>query len=78
MGLFDKVKGQAKDLKGKVGERVEDEKAKRRADDLLDDLGRVLYAEKTGRPITGADAEVSRVVAELRKLEDDGVTILPA
>jgi hypothetical protein len=84
MGLFDKVKEQAerakvqaKDLKGKVGEKVDDVQHKRKADDLLDDLGRLLYAERTGRPITGADAEIARIVGELKQLEADGVVILP-
>ena len=78
MGVFDKVKSQAKDLKEKVGEKVEDVQTKRRADELLDDLGRFSYAERTGRPIDGADAEIERIVGELKKLEDDGVVILPS
>ena len=78
MGVFDKVKSQAKDLKEKVGEKVEDVQAKRRADDLLDDLGRYLYAERTGRPIADADAEITHIVSELKKLEDEGITILPS
>jgi hypothetical protein len=84
MGFFDKVKEQAekakvqaKDLKGKVEDKVDDVQAKRKADDFLDDLGRFSYAERTGRPITGSDAEIARIVAELKKLEDDGVPILP-
>ena len=77
MGLFDKVKDQAKELKGKVGDKVEDVQGKRKADDLLDDLGRLLYAERVGRPVTCADAEIDRIVGELKKLEGEGVTILP-
>lgn len=77
MGFFDKVKEQAKELKEKVGEKVEDVQTKRRASDLLDDLGRFLYAERTDRPISGGDAEIDRIVGELKKLEDDGTKILP-
>jgi hypothetical protein len=73
----EKAKVQAKDLKGKVEDKVDDVQAKRKADDLLDDLGRFLYAERSGRPITGADAEIARIVAELKQLEDAGVPILP-
>ena len=56
MGLFDKVKSQAMDLKGKVEDKVEDVQAKKKADDLLDDLGRLLYAERTDRPVPNAEA----------------------
>lgn len=50
----------------------------RHADELLDDLGRFLYAERTGRPIGDADAEITRIVGELKKLEDEGTSILPS
>jgi hypothetical protein len=85
MGLFDKVKGQAEkamaqaqDLKGKVGDKVDEVQMKRKADDLLDDLGRLLYAERIGRAMAGAEAEITRIVDELKGLEGQGVTILPA
>jgi hypothetical protein len=83
MALFDKVKEQAEkaklqalDLKGKAEHKVEDVQAKRKADDLLEGLGRLQYAERTGRPTEGADAEIERLVGELRQLEDSGVQIL--
>ena len=83
MGLMDKVKeqaekakGQATTLKAKVEERVDDVQAKRKADDLLADLGRVVYGQRTDRPAAGADAEAERLVGELRKLEEDGAKIL--
>jgi CRISPR/Cas system type I-B associated protein Csh2 (Cas7 group RAMP superfamily) len=78
MALLDKVKSQAKDLKGKVEGKVEDVQAKRKVDDLLDDLGRILYAERTERPMPDADKEISRIVDELKKLEDEGAEVLPA
>ncbi|MDQ1357166.1 MAG: hypothetical protein QOF20_865 [Acidimicrobiaceae bacterium] len=85
MGFFDKVKEQAEkakvqaqDLKGKVGEKVDEVQSKRKADELLDDLGRFLYAERIGRPQPGADSEIERIVQELKALEDDGIEILPA
>jgi hypothetical protein len=76
VGFFDKVNEQAKELKGKVGDKVEDVQAKRKAADLLDDLGRFLYAERTGRTIRG-DAEIDRIVGEVKRLEDGGIKILP-
>ena len=86
MGILDKVKQQAAHLKdsekvkevtGKVKDKVEDVQARRKANDLLQDLGRLLYAQQTGRTNATADAEIARLVAELRTLEDDGLTILP-
>jgi hypothetical protein len=84
MGLFDKVKEQAekarvqaKDIKGKVEGKVEEVQRKRKADDLLDDLGRFLFAERTGQPVPGADVEIDRIVGELKELEAQGVKILP-
>ncbi len=81
MGFFDRAKEQAKEqameLKGKVGNKVDDVQARRKAADLLKDLGRFLYAERTGRTIPGANAEIDRVVGEVKKLEEDGIEILP-
>ena len=86
VGILDKVKQQAAQLKDsekvkevtdKVKEKVEDVQARRKANDLLADLGRLLYAQQTGRTNTTAEAEIARLVAELRALEDDGLTILP-
>jgi hypothetical protein len=77
MALLDKVKSQAKDLKDKVEGKVEDVQSKRKVDDLLDDLGRFLYAERTQRPLPDADKEISRIVDELKKLEDEGTAVLP-
>lgn len=77
MGFFDKVKNQARELKEKAEDKVEDVQGKRKAAGLLDDLGRFLYAERTARPVSGAGVEIERIVSELQKLEADGVRILP-
>jgi hypothetical protein len=86
MGFLTKVKEQATHLKDnekvrevaeKVKDKVEDVQARRKANDLLAELGRLLYAQKTARTNPAADAEIDRLVAELRRLEDDGLTILP-
>ncbi len=84
MGLFDKVKEgaekakvQAQDLKGKAVGKVDEVQSKRKADDLLAGLGRFSYAERTGRPLAGADTEVPRIVGELQALEGEGVSVLP-
>ena len=86
MGILDKVKEQAVHLKDndkvkevaeKVKGKVDDVQVRRRANDLLADLGRLLYAQHTGRTNPTAEAEIARLVAEVRALEDDGLTILP-
>jgi hypothetical protein len=76
MGFFDKVKEQTKGIKGKVEDTVEALQGKRRAADLLDDLGRFLYAQRTGHAIEGAEGEIDRIVGELKKLEEGGIKIL--
>jgi hypothetical protein len=77
MGILDKAKQQAQELKGKVEGKVEDVQAKRKATDLLETLGRLVYAERTDRPSPNADSEVERIISELRTLEADGVRVVP-
>jgi hypothetical protein len=77
MGLLDRAKQQAQGLKGKVEEKVEDVQGKRKAGDQLEAIGRVVYAERTGRAQANGDSELDRLVSELRALEDGGVTVLP-
>jgi hypothetical protein len=72
-----RAKSSALDLKDKVGEKVEDVQAKRKADDLLAELGRIAYAERTERAPADAAADVARLVGELQKIEEAGVAILP-
>jgi hypothetical protein len=76
MGFLDKAKEKASSLAEKAKDKVEDVQAKRKADDLLDDLGRILYGQRTNRPADGADAEIARLVGELQKLEETGVQVL--
>ena len=77
MGFLDKAKQQAQDLKGKVEGRVEDVQAKRKAGELLDRLGRLVYAQRTDRPAADTDGEIAKLVESLRGLEAEGVSVLP-
>jgi hypothetical protein len=77
VGFLDKAKQQAQDLKVKVEGKVDDVQAKRKAGDLLDRLGRLVYAQRTGRPVADTDAEVARLVDALRALEAEGASVLP-
>ena len=76
MGFLDKVTTQAKDLKGKVDGKVEDLQGRRRAADLLEQLGRQAYAQRTGRALPAGEAEIERIVGELQRLEGEGINVL--
>jgi hypothetical protein len=78
MGLLDKAKEKASHLAGQAKEKIEDVKEKRKADDLLDDLGRIVFRQRTERGEAGDEAEIVRLVAELSALEADGTEIVPA
>ncbi|MEO8265146.1 MAG: hypothetical protein ABI706_06490 [Ilumatobacteraceae bacterium] len=76
MGFLDKAKEKATHLAGQAKEKIDDVKEKRKADDLLDDLGRIVYRQRTDRGEPGDEAEIVRLVAELRVLEDDGTELV--
>lgn len=78
MGFLDKAKEKATQLAGQAKEKIEDVKEKRKADDLLDDLGRILYRQRTDRGESGDEAEIERLVAELRALEAEGTELVEA
>jgi len=77
MGFLDKAKQQAQDLKGKVEGKVEDVQAKRKAGELLDSLGRLVYAKHTDRPAADTEGEMGRIIEALRALEAEGISVLP-
>ena len=77
MGLLDKAKEKATHLAGQAKEKIEDVKEKRKVDDLLDDLGRILFKQRTDRGEPGDEAEIVRLVDELRALEADGTEVIP-
>ena len=78
MGFLDKAKEKATHLAGQAKEKIDDVKEKRRADDLLDDLGRIVYRQRTDRGEPGDEAEIVRLVAELGVLEEDGTEVIAA
>ena len=74
MGLLDKVKETAQkgaDLAKdgvKAGQdKIDEQKLKKKIGDLKEELGGVVYAQKSGTTAAGVDAEVeiARIVAEL-------------
>ena len=76
MGILDKAKEKAGHLAGQAKDKIEDVKEKRKVDDLLDDLGRIVYRQRTERGGPGDEDEIVRLVGALRTLESDGIEIV--
>ena len=77
MGFLDKAKEKATHLAEQAKDKIDDVKEKRKVDDLLDDLGRILYRQRTERSEPADEAEIARLVAELRTLENEGTEVIP-
>jgi hypothetical protein len=85
MGLMDKVKAQATVLAEKAQETARDSKAKfdqaqakRRGDVLLRNLGAAVYADRTGRSGPGAEADIERMIADIKAHEaENGISLTP-
>ena len=78
MGLLDKVKETAQkgaDLAKegvKAGQdKIDEQKLKKKVGDLKEELGGVVYAQKSGTTAAGVDPEVeiARIVAEINAVE---------
>lgn len=69
MGLLDKAKAQAQQLATKGQEKLEQTQGKRKEVALLRDLGAAVFAQKTGKGTPETDAEIERLVSELRAHE---------
>ncbi len=76
MGLLDKVKETAQkgaDLAKdgvKAGQdKLDEQKLKKKVGDLKEELGGILYAQKTGVAPENADAEIERIVGEIQAAE---------
>ena len=74
--FLDKAKEKAQQLGTAAKEKADEVKDKRKADDLLDDLGRILYAQRTGRPAVDDETKIADRVGQLKTLEDTGTPIL--
>ena len=82
MGFMDKVKETAAKgtemAKGaaKAGqEKLDEQKTKKKIGELKEELGGIVYAQKTGTPNGSADAEIERLVNEIKDAEDELATI---
>ena len=76
MGLLDKAKVKASHLAEQAKDKIEDVKEKRKLDSLLDELGRIVYRQRTERGTPGDEGDIVRLVGELRTLEADGIEVV--
>ena len=70
MGLLDKAMAKGQELAAKGQEKLAETQEMRRKDALLRDLGVAVFAERTGRGTGETAAEIERLVAELREVEE--------
>jgi hypothetical protein len=76
MGFLDKVKDTANKAAEKVQQgaevaqdKLEETKQKKKIGDLKEELGGVVYAQRTGGTASDAEAEITRLVTEIKELE---------
>ncbi len=75
--FFDKAKDKATQLANQAKDKVDEQQHKRKADDLLDDIGRIVYRQRTtGTTQPDDDASIDALVAELVALAELGTDIL--
>ena|SRR5438270_13221859 len=84
MGFLDKVKAtaekaadKAQQAVGQGQQKLEDIQDKRKTEALLRELGTAVFLEKTGRGTPAISADMERLVAAVRELEEGGVEIEP-
>jgi|SRR5579872_2713465 len=78
MGLMDKVKAQATQLAQQTQEKARDMQAKRRADVMLRNLGAAVYAERTGRAGPNSQADIDKLIGDLKSHEsENGINLAP-
>jgi hypothetical protein len=78
MGFLDKVKDTAQKgaEKAKTGvkagqEKLEDARLKRRIASSKEELGGLVYQQRTGAAPANADAEIDRLVGEIKDAEEE-------
>jgi hypothetical protein len=69
MGLMDKVKAQASELASQGKAKYGEVQATRRANVLLRNLGAVVYADRTGRGSGDTEAQIDKLVTEIKAHE---------
>jgi hypothetical protein len=80
MSLLDKVKETAQKGADKAKEgvkagqdKLDDVKLDRKISDLKEELGGIVYGQRTGTPAENSDAEIGRLVEEIKAAEAERV-----
>ncbi|MGB8858556.1 MAG: hypothetical protein WCC60_04840 [Ilumatobacteraceae bacterium] len=74
--FLDKAKEKAQHLANQVKDKVDDVQDRRKADDLLDDIGRIVYRQHTEGTQADDATRIDELVAKLKVLEETGTPIL--
>ena len=76
MGLLDKAKEAAKTVGDKAQEgikagqdKMDEVKTKKKISDLKEELGGIVYQQRSGAAPADADTEITRIVGEIRQAE---------
>ena len=67
MSLLDKAKGAISTGQ----EKLEERKLEKKIGELKEELGGLVYGQKIGSPAENADAEIERVVGEIKAAEEE-------
>ena len=78
MGFLDKATEKLSKVTEQAKDKIDDVKDKRKSGSLLEDLGRIVFRQNSGRAKDDDAAEIARIVAELRALEATGVEVIPS
>ena len=73
--FLDKAKDKTKALAGSAKDKVDDVKDARKADDLLDDIGRIIYRQRTQGTLNNDEARITALVEQLQALEAAGTSL---
>ncbi|MEX1006939.1 MAG: hypothetical protein WD271_03745 [Acidimicrobiia bacterium] len=78
MSLLDKMKETAqkgvdktKEAVSTGQEKIEQRKLEKKIGELKEELGGLVYGQKIGSPAENADAEIERVVGEIKETEEE-------
>lgn len=74
--FLDKAKDKTKQLAEQAKEKVEDVKDARKADGLLEDIGRLVYRQRVKGNLDTDDARLDELVSQLKELEASGTQII--
>jgi hypothetical protein len=75
MSFLDKAKAKAAELAGTVKDKVDDFKDGRKVEDLLEDLGRITYRQRTEGTDPSDGEAIEVLIAALKQLEAEGAVI---